>query len=257
DGAGTTGELPVGRRRDSDYDLPDEDLDPPLPLIGRGAAEPDRSSTRFALLLAVVLVIAALVLGAWGLSKIGQGSQLPASGTHAQSPPAVPTPGGGKASGTPSSSSPSSSSSPTHHGPLKITGASLINQSSGADHPELLAKSYDGDPSTQWYSSGYASTDWGNLKAGMGVAYDLGSRKDVTKVLLNMPSFDGVKVYVGDSADTTSATELQLGSTSGDKATATAPGGGVKGQYVIVWFDKATVPNGSWHRVEINDVSIR
>jgi serine/threonine-protein kinase len=52
----------------------------------------------------------------------------------------------------------------------------------GSEHPERVALTTDGNSSTYWYTSTYASTDFGGLKPGVGLVFDLGSSKDVGHV---------------------------------------------------------------------------
>lgn len=237
------------------FSLPEEELEPPLPLLTHGAPEPDRQQTGIVMVMAALLVVIALVLAFWGVSMIGRHPTNANQAGPLTSSSASPSSGGSSASSSGSPSSSSASSTSTAAKPLAITGASLINQSGTADHPELLPKAYDGDKSTLWQSSGYASTSWGGLKSSMGVAFDLGSVKTVHEVRITLPSTEGVSVYVGDEKKVESATKLDLG--SGKTAIAKPAGGTVKGRYVIVYFTQATVPDGQWHRVELAEVSVK
>ncbi|SFP66891.1 hypothetical protein SAMN05660464_3846 [Geodermatophilus dictyosporus] len=123
--------------------------------------------------------------------------------------------------------------------PAAITGGTVLDPF-GDGEPENVddvPASFDGDPATAWSTLTYrGSADFGNLKPGVGVVYDLGSAQPVAGVTLTT-STPGITVEVrtGDSPD-------------GDlESYAVAAGGTVEGtgelafeepvttQYVVVW----------------------
>ncbi|MEA2476676.1 MAG: eukaryotic-like serine/threonine-protein kinase [Actinomycetota bacterium] len=49
------------------------------------------------------------------------------------------------------------------------------------EHPELVSQAYDGDASTSWHTSTYNGT-LSSIKPGVGLVFDLGSSRDVSRV---------------------------------------------------------------------------
>ncbi len=71
----------------------------------------------------------------------------------------------------------------------------------GQENPADVAKSYDGDLGTAWHTETYrTASTFGNLKAGVGVIYDLGGPTEVREIALDLTreSID-VTVYAADT----------------------------------------------------------
>jgi hypothetical protein len=88
--------------------------------------------------------------------------------------------------------------------PLQISTATVYDPF-GDGAPENdgdVPLSYDGDPSTGWPTLTYrGSADFGNLKPGVGVLYDLGSEQPLSGVVVTGSAGATVEVRTGDGAD--------------------------------------------------------
>ncbi|KQS66840.1 protein kinase family protein [Modestobacter sp. Leaf380] len=101
--------------------------------------------------------------------------------------------------------SPAPSEEPPAAAPLQITAAEVFDPF-GDGEPENdddVPLSYDGDPATSWPTLNYrGSAEFGNLKPGVGVLYDLGSEQALSGVTIATDTPGAVvEVRTGDSAD--------------------------------------------------------
>ncbi|WP_091541981.1 hypothetical protein [Modestobacter sp. DSM 44400] len=188
-------------------------------------------------LLALLMVIAfALWFGKNVLSVAGsvdevQGS-TPLAGAPASSSAGAPPPSADAA------------------GPLPVTAASVFDPY-GDGEPENdddVPLSYDGDPATAWQTLGYrGSAEFGNLKPGVGVLYDLGSEQSVgaVTVLTTLPGTT-VEVRTGDdpNGDLDSFPVAVSGELTGtDQFAFPSP---VATRYVLVWITGLVQSDGNF-----------
>lgn len=110
------------------------------------------------------------------------------SGTSAHRPPAFRDGGGGNP--------------PARSVLVRIAGASSFNpEGTGPEDPQSVALSYDGKPSTAWFTEIYTTGDFGYLKQGTGLLFDLGRDVTVREVTLTfLQSGQGVQVRAADTA---------------------------------------------------------
>ncbi|MCZ2810917.1 protein kinase family protein [Modestobacter sp. VKM Ac-2979] len=151
-----------------------------------GVAEREASSSarrRLAVIGLPVLALALVVAIGWwfgtnvlsvaGSVEGGPTGSTPESSTTAA---AAPAPGEEPAPAPPAAGA-----------PVLLTGATVFDPF-GDGEPENddeVPLSFDGDPSTAWSTLNYrGSADFGNLKPGVGVLYDLGSAQPVSSVAL-------------------------------------------------------------------------
>ena len=180
------------------------DLEAPAPLV---PAEPlTKDESKLALGIVVGFVVLALVIGIYGVSRIG--SRDGSSGDVAA--PATRT-----TTVAPSSAAPSGSASPTANDsagapePLAILKVEAYDpEGDGAENNNLTPKVYDGDKSTGWFSENYRSDTFGGLKKGVGVIVDLGPNKKPQTVELDIPHPSDVEVYVGPDNRLEGATKV-------------------------------------------------
>jgi hypothetical protein len=88
--------------------------------------------------------------------------------------------------------------------PLQISTATVYDPfGDGApENDDDVPLSYDGDPATSWPTLNYrGSADFGNLKPGVGVLYDLGSEQSLSGVTVTGTAGATVEVRTGDGAD--------------------------------------------------------
>jgi hypothetical protein len=89
--------------------------------------------------------------------------------------------------------------------PVAIAGGTVFDPfgDGDPDHPEDVPRSYDGDAATDWATYRYlGGTDFGGLKPGVGVVYDLGSEQALASVSIatTLPGTT-VEIRTGDSPD--------------------------------------------------------
>jgi hypothetical protein len=188
-------------------------------------------------LLALALVVAfALWFGTNVLSVAGNVEQV-----HGSSPSATGTSAAasGGPAGTAPSSAPAPAPAPVAGAPVPITAAAVFDPygDGESENAKAAPKSFDGNPATAWTTLNYrGSADFGHLKPGVGIVYDLGSAKPLAGVTVTttLPG-STVEVRTGSTPGTTLdafpvAASARL--TGTDKLAFTAP---VTARYVLVW----------------------
>ncbi len=125
------------------------------------------------------------------------------------------------------------------------------------DNPSIVSRVSEAG-AQPWYSSWYASPEFGNLQSGTGLLFDMGGAVKLSGLRLVLGSSFGadVQVRVGDRATLDSLATV---------ASATDVGGSVRlpvtssvsGRYVLVWFTKLP-PNGqpSQYQVDVYSVTV-
>ncbi|MFQ1004157.1 hypothetical protein [Modestobacter sp. SSW1-42] len=201
-------------------------------------------------LLALAVIIA---IGWWvGSNVLTVASSVDSDGTGS-----VP---GVTAGSSPAAGEPSSPAAAAPGAPLPVTTAAVYDPF-GDGEPENdddVPLTTDGDPATAWTTLDYRnSPDFGNLKDGVGVVYDLGSDQAVGGVQLQTTK-PGATVEVrtggtpdGDLGDFTVAAQGELTGTT-DLAFA-AP---VTTRYVLVWVT-GLVPAGSVFNADLAEVTVQ
>jgi hypothetical protein len=196
-------------------------------------------------LLALAMIIA---IGWW----VGSNVLTVASSVDDNGGGSVPSAGGS------SSSAPAASAAPSAT-PLSITTAAVFDPF-GDGEPENdddVPLTTDGDPATAWSTLNYRnSADFGNLKDGVGIVYDLGSEQSVAGVTLQTTKPGStVQVRTGGTPDgdlddfAVSATGTLSGT---DDLAFDAP---VSTRYVLVWVT-GLVAQGSVFTADLAEVGI-
>ncbi|MFL6175448.1 MAG: hypothetical protein ACJ715_02265, partial [Ornithinibacter sp.] len=228
-------------------------LEAPAPLV---PAEPlTKDESKLALGIVVAFVVLALVIGVWGVSRIGSNSP---SLSDAAAPATRTT------TVAPSSAAPSASASPSATGtgtgappePLAILKVEAYDpEGDGAENNRLTPKVYDGDPSTGWFSENYRSDTFGGLKKGVGVIVDLGPNKKPQTVELTIPQPSDVEVYVGPDNRLEGATKIGEKADADGTVTFDVPAD-VSGQYIVVWFTKLNADDNGKRRAWLDEVVV-
>jgi hypothetical protein len=148
---------------------------------------------------------------------------------------------------------------PTAGQAVPITSATVYDPygDGDPDHPEDVARSFDGDPGTDWATYQYrGGTDFGGLKPGVGVVYDLGSEQSLAAVTIatTLPGTT-MEIRTGDAPDgdidsfALAATGTIEGSTdlTFDQAVST--------RYVLVWIT-GLVPVESGFQADLAEIAI-
>jgi serine/threonine protein kinase len=189
---------------------------------------PLQSRTGKALKWAVsALLIAALGLGSWQLAD----ALMDRGGKSEDTNNTQPTDGNDKSG---------NKSKPVK--PIKIEGAQEFVAKGDAQHPNDVAKTYDGNASTYWKTNTFVEGPaLAPYKPGVGIVYDLGSAQELARasVGLHYPgNHTSVDLYAADSMTPSSLDSMQkIGTvtTSGTTATVKVTKS-VKTQYVLVWL---------------------
>lgn len=229
---------------------------------GHPAAEPEpehepgepQRPIRWWRLALVGLIGVFAVLAAYDLfSMSGRlGSASVASGSGTASPAAAirsgRTPPPASVSATPATTAPAKSATSPASSPAlsSLSVASIVafgpEGAADGDNPGIVSRINGGGQ--PWYSSWYATREFGNLQAGTGLLLDMGKPVTVSSVQLVLGSQAGaaIQVRVGDTAAlgglSTVATAADVGGTVRLSTAAQA-----SGRYVLVWFT-ALPPNG-------------
>ncbi|GAA3472910.1 protein kinase family protein [Nonomuraea roseola] len=198
---------------------------------------PQQPSTlnRVLMTFVVLLVIAAVGVGAWTLGrKLGN----PAPPEVAQSQPP-----------------PSATAEPQIVKPSNATGFDPLGDD-GAEHPELADDAVDGKPDTFWHTTNYNNATLGNLKPGVGLLLDMGKPTKIADVIATLSSASGasVELKVGDSPDLSSLKTVAKQKDASGKVTLT-PDEAATGQYVLIWFTRLPADAGKF-RGTIYDVVV-
>jgi hypothetical protein len=207
--------------------------DEPAPMV---MTEPlTRDESKLALAIVAAFLVLALVVGLYGVSRIGKGSTDifgPASGPVTRTTTVAPSSEGsstvaeeeGEGSGTPE--------------PLAILKVQAYDpEGDGYEHDELVGKTFDGDPDTGWYTESYSSSEFGGLKDGVGLIVDLGPNEKPQQVVLDIPYTSGLEVWVGPDASLDGATKVGEEPEAQGRVTVDVPED-VSGQYIVLWYTK-------------------
>ncbi|HYN68099.1 MAG TPA: protein kinase family protein [Ornithinibacter sp.] len=228
------------------------DLEAPAPLV---PAEPlTKDESKLALGIVVSFLVLALVIGIYGVSRIGSESDSLLGGDSAG--PATRT-----TTVAPSTAAPSASGSTPPEGggtaePLAILKVEAYDpEGDGEENNNATPKIYDGDNGTGWFSENYRTDSFGGLKKGLGVIVDLGPNKKPQTVELNIPHPSDIEVYVGPDSRLEGATKI------GEKAEADGTvkfdvPADVSGQYIIVWFTKLYPDDNDKRRAWLDEVVV-
>ncbi|MFI7708113.1 protein kinase family protein [Nonomuraea sp. NPDC049480] len=183
---------------------------------------------RVLMTLVVLLVIAAVGVGAW---TIGRSLGSP---TEPQAKSASP-----KAS--------TSASTPVQT--IKPEEAQGFDPLGDKDEKSDKAKlAIDGKPSTFWETEGYTSAELGNLKKGVGLLLDMGKSVQVSDVMATLSDAGGatVELRVGDSPDLDALKTVATEKNAAGKTTL-KPDQAATGQYVLIWFTRLPAEAGEFH----------
>lgn len=209
--------------------------------------EPDGPRRRrrwVALIAPVVAAFAVLAVVGWLVgSALGR-----VPGDKKGSP--IATGGASSSSSAGPSSAPPSTQSALQA--VSVQGASLYDPSPSGDGQEAkkIAQSYDGDPATVWPTDRYKrSPTFGNLKKGLGIAYNLGQPTVLRQVQIttNQPGAS-VQILAGDSAnagDPASYRVVGEAASLGTSQTISLKAGD-PAQYYIVWITKLVPAEGEF-----------
>lgn len=225
-------------------------LEAPAPLVPAQPLTKDES--KLALGIVAAFLVVALIVGVWGVSRIGSNTDLDFGGVPDRAASATRT-----ASGTASASPSAPAASAGTGEPLQILAADGFDpEGDGRENGTRAPRVFDGDPSTTWQSEGYSNSALGNLKDGVGVSVDLGPNVAAREVTLTLGNRADVEVWIGGEKSLEDATKV--GEKAGADGTVTFPvKAGTAGQYVIVWFTKLTQDDNGRYRAILGEVQVK
>lgn len=227
-------------------------LEAPAPLV---PAEPlSKDESKLALGIVAGFLVLALVIGIWGVSRIGSSTRDIFGGDVAGPVPSASTASPASPSPSVSGSAPAESAGPPE--PLAILKVEAYDpEGDGEENNNLTPKIYDGDVTTGWYSENYRTEQFGGLKEGLGVIVDLGPNKKPQTVELVIPVATSVEVYVGPENRREGATKVGEKAEAQDTVKFEVPAD-VSGQYIIVWFTGLTTDDEGKRRAWLNEVVV-
>ncbi|GAA1730288.1 protein kinase family protein [Nonomuraea sp. AD125B] len=202
----------------------------PLPPAPRRPQGGGSTLNRVLMTIVVLLVIAAVGVGAWTIGRsLG-------SGTEPEAQTATPSATG------------SASSTPTQTvKPAKAKGFDPLGDD-GDEKSDKAGLAIDGKPSTYWETQGYATAELGNLKKGVGLLLDMGKSVQVSDVVATLGSASGanVELKVGDAPELGSLKTVATAKDASGKTTL-KPDQPATGQYVLIWFTRLPADAGKFH----------
>lgn len=203
------------------------------PVSAPAEGETASGGSDFRWLAPVVVLIILGALGAWLVTSLLTTSNHPANhkGTGSKG-------GGGNNSATAKQ--------------LDVTSATPFDPTGSPDHPELTSYAYDGDPSTSWHTENYYSTLAALNKPGIGLVFDLGSPKSVSKVKVTGSAGMTFELRAADSPSTTPDGYKVIKKEPNFAGSGSISVPATKGRYWLLFI--TDLPNGSG-TAEINEVS--
>lgn len=224
----------------------EQEAEPPAPLLHPDTAEPlSRAESRAALLIVVGFLAIALAIGLWGVSRIGDGSDLGLGAEPRQT--TITTP-----------SSTRSRATTTATGGLEALAiASAVAYDPQGDNSEnnnQVPRVYDGNPDTYWQSEGYQSQNFGGLKNGVGVILDIGANAKAKQIVVTVPTNASFQVWINSDKSLDGATLVGESSGQTGQLKLDVPAA-AKGQYIVVWFTKPAQLGGRF-RAALSEVQV-
>jgi hypothetical protein len=230
----------------------DEQMGPPVPLLGGGRTEPlDREQSKLALLLVGAFVLVAAILGVWGLPRLGSAS------TAARSTPAVTATASSTPAGEQATPPASATSAPPRQPVAVVAGQAWDPEGDNQEGNASVPRAFDGKPDTMWRSQAYSSAPFGGFgKSGVGLVLDLGQQTDVHEVAVDLRGGSDLTVYVASRLSLDGATKIGTSLAQDGTVTLQAPGGTARGQLVIVWFTKLAPDGEGKFRAQVAEARV-
>ncbi|MGN9837443.1 protein kinase family protein [Nonomuraea sp. H19] len=201
---------------------------PPPPPVQRRPPSNGSTLNRVLMTLVVLLVIAAVGVGAWTIGR-SLGS---------------PT--------TPEAKTASPSASTSTSAPVQVIKPQRAQDfdplGDKKEKPEKAALAIDGKPSTFWETEGYTSAELGNMKKGVGLLLDMGKSVQISDVVATLSNAGAatVELKVGDSPDLDALKTVATDKDAAGKTTL-KPDQAATGRYVLIWFTRLPAEAGEFH----------
>lgn len=238
---------------------PDSPSDEPLEAFGFSdviGAETGPTSTRrsdptaLILIIVVIAVIIGVVLAFRALfaSLDPSGSPADTDPSPSASAPAV------AGEPTPEPSAPEAAAPPA--GPPVIASTTSIDPSDAdGEHQEDVAKAYDGDPSTFWYTQTYKRDDFAGFKDAVGYAITLTQKTTVSTVTLRTNSNGGnVEIRATDASNPTAGPVLASGAFGPETVFTLNPA--TETQSLVLWITQLPTAADGGFRLELTEIAL-
>jgi hypothetical protein len=224
--------------------------------------------TGVAALVVVFVALACYDLVSNGVASAGRPSASRAAGdvaprataaASARSATPASTPGAPVIASPADSATSSPSSSAVSASLLTVASAAAYGPdgTSDGDHANLAPGIINGGDGQAWYSSWYATPEFGNLQSGTGVLLDMGETVNLSRVqlVLAAPVGADVQVRVGDMAlpdeMSVAASASDVGGTVQLRDTTPA-----SGQYVLIWFTQLPLKQQGEYQVSVYSATV-
>lgn len=201
-----------------------------------------RRGRRTALIVAGLVLLAAVMYGAF---LLGQDDGTPSASAD-PTPTLTPSP------------------APVTGTPVKVVKATDFDPEGDppAENPNQAKLAIDGDPATGWQTEKYRTAPLGGLKSGVGLLLDLGTQQTISSidlVITGVPT--GFEVYVTPPGVDDAPAELaDARRVTGLTAEVTNPvmrlEPAVQTRFVLIWLTKVPPVSGGF-RGEVNEVMVR
>jgi hypothetical protein len=221
----------------------------PRTRTGNGSRKPpgERSAAARAIIsVVVVLVLAAIGVAAWSVSRGFHHSSAPlAAGLHPSAPAAAAV---------------------VLLKPVSANSFDALGKNDGSDDPDGAKYAIDGSASTAWHTDYYYNySTFGNLKKGTGLILDMGKQVRLSEVVVQFGTSccAHVEIEIGNGNDPVPSalstfTELQSSGTAAGSTTFNVTKNAT-GRYVLIWLTDLPLRTGYSNQYEalIYNVAMR
>ncbi|NUU19022.1 hypothetical protein HP550_17375 [Cellulomonas humilata] len=221
-------------------------------VIGAETTPPSKlrfDPTALVLIVVVVVVIIGVILAFRALfSSIDPTGSSPDTDT-AQTSAAPSEPA------APPAAEPEAPVAPVGGAPVIASATTIDPSDADGEHQEDVAKAYDSDPATFWYTQTYKRDDFAGFKDAVGYAITLTTKTTVSTVTLHSNSTGGnVEIRATDAANPTAGAVLASGPFGPDAVFTLNPA--TETQSIVLWITQLpTAPDGGF-RLELTEIAL-
>lgn len=142
--------------------------------------------------------------------------------------------------------------------PATIAGVRPIDpEGDGEENDDRAPRAVDSDPRTSWSSKTYKTSDFGNLKSGLGLVLELEQQAGVSEVQVTVAGSGGtVELRQAVEQDEVEGSTLLATAPIEDGTVTLRPQAPVSAQRLILWFTTLPRVDGRY-RVEVAEVVLR
>lgn len=222
---------------------------PPQPTLRESVRSRRFDPTALVLALVAAVVVIGVVLAARSLfAGIEDRPRTPAAPSPSTSTDTTP-------SDSPSDTETSEEPPPPAEPPAIASATSFDPSDSDGEHEEAVARAYDGDPSTYWYTLTYKRADFAGFKDAVGYTMALQAPATVTSVTLHTNSTGGhVQLRVGDGAASGGGEVVAEGEFGPE--TVLTPESPVDTSSLTLWITELPTATDGSFRLELTEIAL-